>query len=363
MARLWRASSSRSARRSRAAAKLRFCVAASLVIVSALHGNEAFNPTSKHNRDDTLRNFILLKEQLATHNITLATNDIHPPATADIVIHRDVHTAHLPTPAQAHKHILEIYESPAINHLNGNPTHRARFGRVYTWEDDKVDNTTTFSLHYGLSWPAQPFDVDKTLAAKQHLACTISGFKRVNFAGELYSAREAVVRWYEHHAPDHFNLYGMGWDKFTFTGLLRPLNRVPYARQLCAPTWPLWRGPVANKTATMASHKFAYCFENAEGHPGYITEKPFDVLFAGCVPIYRGAPNIKDYIPATCLINAADFPSQAALHRYISTMPEAEYRSYLENIATYLKANRKGSFTAEHWATTLTKATLDILNP
>lgn len=328
---------------------------ASFVVVPFLYNNKALTD-GPHNRDDCLRPYILLKEYLAKHNIVLATNDIHPPAMSDVVIHHDLQPAHTPNAAEGHKHILEVYESPAINPHLLNPKLRHNFARVYTWEDDKVDNQKTFSLHYGLPWPSKAFNVDATLAAKTTLACTISGYKKVNFKGELYSAREAVIRWYERHAPEHFNLYGMGWDKFTFTGLTRPLNRIPAARKLLAPTWPLWRGPVENKTTTMATHKFAYCFENVEGYTGYITEKPFDVLFAGCVPIYRGAPNVTDFIPPTCLIQATNFKNQAELHRYISTMPPAEYRTYLENIATYLTTNHQGPFSAKNWAKTLTDA-------
>ncbi|MFZ2587239.1 MAG: glycosyltransferase family 10 [Alphaproteobacteria bacterium] len=333
---------------------------ASLVVTPFLHNNKAITD-GPHNRDDTLRNLILLREMLAKHNIILATSDIHPPATSDVVIHQDVNPANLPPLTDKAKHILYVYESPAINPHNANPEYRARFGHIYTWEDDKADGTSTFPLHYGLPWPKPIFNVDKILAAKTHPACTIAGFKRVNYAGELYSAREAVIRWYEKNAPTDFNLYGMGWNTYTFTGLLRLLNRVPLARQLMAPRWPLWRGPVANKADVLAQHKFAYCFENAEGTVGYITEKPFDVMFAGCVPIYRGAPNIHDFIPPTCLIRADAFPSQAALHRYIATMPEAEYRTYLENISTYLKTNASGPFTAHHWATTLSNACISVI--
>lgn len=46
----------------------------------------------------------------------------------------------------------------------------------------------------------------------------------------------------------------------------------------------------------------------------YVTEKVYDALAAGCVPIYMGAANIASYIPQTDgILNVADYNSTAAL--------------------------------------------------
>ena len=42
-------------------------------------------------------------------------------------------------------------------------------------------------------------------------------------------------------------------------------------------------------------YKFIAAFENSHTN-GYITEKIFNVFFAGCIPIYDGAPNIGKFI-------------------------------------------------------------------
>lgn len=44
-----------------------------------------------------------------------------------------------------------------------------------------------------------------------------------------------------------------------------------------------------------SQYKFIICFENSTT-PGYVTEKIFNVFLSGTIPIYDGAPNIKDYI-------------------------------------------------------------------
>jgi hypothetical protein len=43
-------------------------------------------------------------------------------------------------------------------------------------------------------------------------------------------------------------------------------------------------------------YKFIICFENSKT-AGYVTEKIFNVMMAGSIPIYDGAPNIEQYVP------------------------------------------------------------------
>ena len=48
------------------------------------------------------------------------------------------------------------------------------------------------------------------------------------------------------------------------------------------------------------SDKFVIAFENACA-TDYVTEKFFDPLIAGAVPIYLGAPNINEFAPGRAL--------------------------------------------------------------
>ena len=42
---------------------------------------------------------------------------------------------------------------------------------------------------------------------------------------------------------------------------------------------------------------------------GYVSEKISAPLYAGAIPIYWGAPDVKDYINPECFINVNDFDS------------------------------------------------------
>jgi hypothetical protein len=87
----------------------------------------------------------------------------------------------------------------------------------------------------------------------------------------------------------------------------------------------------SSKLAAIARYKFTLAFENSIS-ADYVTEKFFEPLMAGSVPVYRGAPNIRDFAPAErCFIDASRFrgPRQLAEHLLHLEYYQAEYESYL----------------------------------
>lgn len=90
-------------------------------------------------------------------------------------------------------------------------------------------------------------------------------------------------------------------------------------------------------------YKFIIAFENACA-TDYVTEKFFDPLIAGTVPIYLGAPNIGEFSPgAHCFIHVNDFKSPKELADYLKFCcnNSAEYQSFFE----WKKKDLQPSFT------------------
>ena len=106
---------------------------------------------------------------------------------------------------------------------------------------------------------------------------------------------------------------------------------------------------MANKLAVLARYKFCICYENGILN-GWLSEKIFDCFFAGCVPIYLGAPNVGDYIPAGTFIDRRDFADYDQLYDLISTMDQACYEEYQHNIAAFLKSEDYRKFTRRSFA-------------
>ena len=54
---------------------------------------------------------------------------------------------------------------------------------------------------------------------------------------------------------------------------------------------------VEDKIGTFAKYKFCLTFENNLVRD-YVTERLFDAFVAGCLPVYFGAPNIRELLPS-----------------------------------------------------------------
>ena len=60
---------------------------------------------------------------------------------------------------------------------------------------------------------------------------------------------------------------------------------------------------------TLCRYKYCIAIENSIAQD-YVTEKVYDALAAGCVPIYLGAPNIADFVPSRdAIVDYNDFRS------------------------------------------------------
>lgn len=82
-------------------------------------------------------------------------------------------------------------------------------------------------------------------------------------------------------------------------------------------------GP-ASKRAALARYRFTLAFENAIDED-YVTEKLFDPLLMGSVPVYLGAPNVDAFAPGDdCFIDAARFDSPRALAAHLLALAADE---------------------------------------
>lgn len=82
----------------------------------------------------------------------------------------------------------------------------------------------------------------------------------------------------------------------------------------------------ATKIETLRRYPFAIAFENAI-EPDYVTEKIFDALLAGAIPVYLGAPNVAEFVPEGCYIDAATFGGGRALGAHLNSLIEDPERA------------------------------------
>lgn len=285
---------------------------------------------------------------MAEHGVELNTSDITPPEEADYVIYLEV-PRKLPMAADRAKSFLVLEETPVVVPGNWNRADHAAFAKVFTYLDDYVDNKTYFKLNLCRAFPGEIAD---DISEKTKLMCLIAGNKSSSHPNELYSARIKAVRWFEENHPDEFDLYGMGWDKRVFHGLIRPLNRMHWVGRCLAPHYPSYRGPVASKIDVLRHYKFTLAFENGQGMNGYVTgDKIFDAMCAGSIPVYWGASNVTDYVPKDCFVDWREFGNWPDLYRFMTTMSEKQHKQFIRNMSDYItKAAIDGPFSDHAYA-------------
>lgn len=88
----------------------------------------------------------------------------------------------------------------------------------------------------------------------------------------------------------------------------------------------------STKLSTISHYKFCLSLENSIERD-YVTEKFFDPLLVGTVPVYRGAPNIEEFAPGEkCFIDANKFSSVEELADYVRFL-DTDHDAYREFFA------------------------------
>jgi hypothetical protein len=88
---------------------------------------------------------------------------------------------------------------------------------------------------------------------------------------------------------------------------------------------------IFTKANVISQYKFTIAFENAIA-ADYVTEKLYEPLIMGSVPVYLGAPNVDEFVPGNnCYINAGAFSSGKQLAEYLMELNENDelYESFL----------------------------------
>jgi hypothetical protein len=320
-------------------------------------GSKAFQQNrifSTEIRDQANAAFILLRQVLQKSDLDLATEDIHRPEDARIVIDfnaQDRQTA----PHTSLIRYLITAEPPVVYPRNWSSVTHLQYHKIFTWNDTLIDNRKYFLLRY-----AHNLGVESDLPDfnHRHFAAMVIGFKGSSNPQELYSSRFDTIRWFLHNHPTEFHLYGAGWpsrfrppmssriERF----LSRPINALVgpfYEKNLC------YLGPVADKIRTFRNYRFAFCYENTHSAHGYFTEKIFDGFRAGCVPVYLGPPNTTAHIPPDCFIDRRQFPNHNALFSHLKGISANEFQQYQERIRSYLSSPEARQFTPFHFAEVL----------
>lgn len=217
-------------------------------------------------------------------------------------------------------------EPPSAVPLFHYPITSERFGKIFTLLQRYVDNKNYFKIHHIIEQKYVVQKGEELPFEEKKLCCMIQGNKMFHAnPGELYSERKNLALSFSYliSSKETFDLYGPWWD-----GVKN------------------WRGLAPTGKALLKNYKFAICYENTGDQPGYITERIFHSMLTRNVPVYLGAPDILDYVPKECFIDARDFGSKGTdahqkIWQFMENMDKATYEKYVEAGQDYIKNNPK----------------------
>ena len=306
------------------------------------------------NRDNCLYPYFLLREEFKKNGFDLQTSDLIPPAEADLVIYNEMPSPFLEN-INSSKSYLLLFETELIRPDNWDLKKHEAFKKIFTWNDKIIDGKKYIKFNF-------PNEVKMTtpgLRGRTGFLTSISGNKTSTHPLELYSKRLESIKWFSKNHPEDFIYYGIGWD-YSFSlrtqKILKKLHLLSFFPKNQSTSYG---GRVDEKLTTLRKFKFALCYENGRDITGYITEKIFDCLFAGTIPVYWGAENISAYIPEGCYINRAMFKDNEELYKYLKNMSEGEILKMQHNIEEFLKSEKMIPFSNEFFVKNITETIIN----
>lgn len=211
--------------------------------------------------------------------------------------------------------ILIATEPPIICPDNYSVETEKDFDRIFTWRTDRIDYQKYFPIRPMYFDP--PGSVNKHMYDDRKLCVMMASLKVWHKESDaLYSERKTTANWFAKHHPESFDYfckderYGEG-------------NRC-------------YKGPAADKLDTLAQYRFSICYENMTNCPGYISEKIFDSMYAGCVPVYWGESEVEKIIPANAFIDRRRFLTHEELYSFLISMGKEEWDQYVHNMKDFL---------------------------
>lgn len=230
-------------------------------------------------------------------------------------------------------------ESGYVVPENDDPRQLGKHTKVFTWDRKLVrDRNLEYVPHpqdlsepESESWPSlqeRPL-IFSLIAANEML--------RRPSSADLYIERQRIIRWFDRHAPSDFELFGRNWNlpmasRSILGRALRGFGKIGLVRNRLA----VYRRRVPDKSLVLRRSRFSFAFENVEGLEGYLTEKLFDCLNEGCIPIYLGDPAVSEILPKKAYVHYRRGQSLEDLYTYLMNMGNIEYSERQTAIRAFL---------------------------
>lgn len=167
--------------------------------------------------------------------------------------------------------------------------------------------------------------------------------------GSLYGARERVAAWFARRGE--IDVFGPGWGSVDV--------RHPVSSWHNLAIRPSARGLVQNKSGVLRRAKFVLCFENMVS-PGYRTEKLFDALASGAVPVYWGDPVLRDLVPESAFIDYSAIKNPRALRKKLLDLTDLDLHAMRSEGQAFLGGPTFAPYLPQGFASTVASVLLNV---
>jgi hypothetical protein len=171
--------------------------------------------------------------------------------------------------------------------------------------------------------------------------------------GELYSWRRKLARLAEKSNPNILEIHGKGWNREPISW--NPfMNRLPYRNRAS--------GGDLDKLDLISNFRFTIGVENFQGNKDYISEKIFEPMMSGSVPVYLGDEKIDEVVPSDAFVDVRKFKNQADLLKYLKNCPESDWQKMYITGQKYLNGNIFRSFSTDEYVEKMLLVLKKVLN-
>lgn len=273
-----------------------------LAVIPFSHDYDAgrlFVSGSPLDRDGSLQPWVALASVLRARGWKVDTSDRLDATSVTAWLHLDS-TGPPPEVADPSRTVVIMFEPEVVSPYwyRRALQERLPFGTIYTHSLDLVRKGEPYQY---LHWP-QVLGTPPQLTRDEFLVMINNRKYPAVSRNELYGEREKVAAWFARRGL--IGIYGTGWDHSSWRHPISALRTKDLKKGAL--------GTVTSKFDVLGRARFAFCFENMRS-AGYHTEKLFDVIAAGAVPIYWGDPRITEAVPAAAFIDYGEIRSPDAL--------------------------------------------------
>lgn len=152
------------------------------------------------------------------------------------------------------------------------------------------------------------------------ILATTKDYAHGRFAEEMVSVRFAIAK--RAHERRMIDIYGRGWGDIPTKGE----SRYPQQGSFTAP-----------KRRILAGYAVNLCLENAKA-PGFVTEKFYDAVRAGCVPVYYGSAWFDALVPRGDYIDLRDHATTDSLLDEVASLTTVDCVARVTRLQAHVRS-------------------------